>query len=110
MGKALKRPLSTPSTAKKVGQGPAVIPAHEGQSVNPEMNALEDLTFTAAAKALEIEREEEAQDRKMRPVTAELKDHLGDEEAKAAAYRELICSRTVAEAGEEKEGGNHLRG
>lgn len=114
---ALKTPVSAPGTlGKKVSAAPAVLPAHEGQSMNPETGALEDLTFAAAAKQLEQEREEEAQDRKMRPITAVLEDEFGkekvremDEEARVTAYREIVCASGDAE-GAEGDAGSYLQG
>ena len=53
-------PVHTPrSLHQKVSNAPAVLPAHEGQSVNPQNEAYEDLACMAAAK--ELEREEEAE-------------------------------------------------
>lgn len=83
---------------QKEGWAPAVLPAHEGQSMNPEANAYEELTFTAAATEMKREREEAELNRKIRPMTHELRemfdpDELNglSEEAKVAKYRSMIC-------------------
>mmetsp|Transcript_37432 Transcript_37432/g.60319 ORF Transcript_37432/g.60319 Transcript_37432/m.60319 type:complete len:429 (+) Transcript_37432:98-1384(+) len=98
--KTKSTPTFTPKTMhQKVGTAPAVIPAHEGQSVNPDSEAFEDLACMAAARQIEAEREGETIGRKMRPMTAELIAHLGaeaveqmDDEAKVQMYRLLKCT------------------
>eukprot|EP00932_Pfiesteria_piscicida_P018297 SRR837773.5153.p1 GENE.SRR837773.5153~~SRR837773.5153.p1 ORF type:complete len:251 (-),score=18.79 SRR837773.5153:121-873(-) len=67
--------------------------------MNPESVAFENLACMAAAKELEKEAEAEAMDRKLRPLTHELRDAKGaealkgmDEAEKVKAYRELMCS------------------
>eukprot|EP00449_Zooxanthella_nutricula_P023650 CAMPEP_0198527572 /NCGR_PEP_ID=MMETSP1462-20131121/24625_1 /TAXON_ID=1333877 /ORGANISM="Brandtodinium nutriculum, Strain RCC3387" /LENGTH=419 /DNA_ID=CAMNT_0044257381 /DNA_START=44 /DNA_END=1300 /DNA_ORIENTATION=+ len=103
---AQNAPSSAPKTLhQKVSAAPAVLPAHEGQSMNPHGVAYEELACLAAAKELEREREVEAMDRQMRPLTHELRDALGaeatrdmDEEAKVQAYRELACPTAAAGA------------
>lgn len=96
-------PASTPKTLhQKVGKAPAVVPAHEGQSMNPELKAYEDLAYVAAARELERERENEELDRKMRPMTHELRDAADaealkemSEEAKVNMYRSIVCSTSL---------------
>eukprot|EP00933_Yihiella_yeosuensis_P039958 TRINITY_DN3415_c0_g1_i1.p1 TRINITY_DN3415_c0_g1~~TRINITY_DN3415_c0_g1_i1.p1 ORF type:complete len:469 (+),score=126.80 TRINITY_DN3415_c0_g1_i1:62-1408(+) len=91
-------PQYTPKTMhQKVSNAPAVIPAHEGQSMNPEAEAFEDLACTVAARQLEAEAEVEAMKRRMRPITAELESHLGvdavkdmDEETKIKTYQSMV--------------------
>lgn len=99
---------------QKVGVAPAVLPAHEGQSVNPENTAYEDLACMAAARELEREREVEALDRRLHPVSAALRDAHGaeavkgmDEATKIRLYRELTCSSASAstEGGAEASSG-----
>jgi len=90
-------PVQVPGTLhQKVGLAPAVLPAHEGQSVNPHREAYEDLAFTAAAAELEREREADELERKIRPMTAELTDAVGleklkgmDDEEKLLLYHSL---------------------
>lgn len=99
-----KGPSKAPKTLAKKGSAvPAVLLAHEGQSMNPESSAFEDLACMAAARELEREAEAEALDRKLHPMSFELKDAHGadafkgmDEEAKVKAYRELSCPSAVA--------------
>jgi hypothetical protein len=106
-------PVNQPRTLhQKVGIAPAVIPAHEGQSMNPHREAYEDLACMAAAVELERERNNEELDRKLRPMTHELRDALGSdklkemsEEEKIRAYRELCLKKGVA-AKESDEGGD----
>jgi len=115
---AKKMPASTPKSLHQcVGEAPAVLPAHEGQSMNPDASAYEDLACMAAARHLEQEREAEAADRKMRPMTHELRDVLGAEavskmsdEEKVAAYRNLVCRTTTgAEDGEDATCGKQAK-
>mmetsp|Transcript_103678 Transcript_103678/g.231588 ORF Transcript_103678/g.231588 Transcript_103678/m.231588 type:complete len:439 (+) Transcript_103678:84-1400(+) len=97
---------SVPKTLhQRVGAAPAVLPAHEGQSVNPDSSAYEDLACMAAARELEREREAEALDRRLHPISAALRDAHGaealkglDEETKIRMYRELTCSTATADA------------
>lgn len=90
-------PLSIPKTLhQKVSAAPAVIPAHEGQSVNPESEAFEDLACMAAARQLEHEREVELFEQRLQPITAALRSHgvegldQMDDETKLKTYRSLI--------------------
>lgn len=104
--------VKTPGTLhQKVGLAPAVIPAHEGQSVNPHREAYEDLAFMAAAAELEREREADELERKMRPMTAELMDAVGaeklkdmDDEEKIALYKKLHKRDGDAGEGEDEDG------
>lgn len=92
-------PTSLPGTLhQKVGAAPAVIPAHEGQSTNPETGAYETLACTAAAAYIEKEREQEMLDRKIKPMTHELLDAKGSEVVqgltdaqKVETFRKLSC-------------------
>lgn len=94
-----KAPSKVPrGLRQKPSAVPAVLPAHEGQSMNPEGAAFENLACLAAARELEREAEVEAMDRKIHPMTSELMDAKGveavramDEAAKVKAYRELVC-------------------
>jgi hypothetical protein len=109
---AIRRAQSLPSSApntlhQKVSKAPAVVPAHEGQSMNPAPKAYEDLVCTAAARELERERENEELDRKLRPMTHELLDVAGpealqgmNEEAKVELYRSIACSKKPQAEGE----------
>lgn len=98
---ALTKPSKAPQTLhQKVGIAPAVLPAHEGQSMNPEASAFEDVACMAAAKQLEKEHELEAQDRKMHPVSHQLRDVAGneafrnmDEESRMALFKKLSYQR-----------------
>lgn len=108
-----KRPeVRMPSTLhQKVGLAPAVLPAHEGQSMNPQKDAYEDLTYMAAAVEIEKEQEAEEVERKLRPMTAALKDAVGaerlkemDEEEKFALYRSLMQQQSKEEANDDGEG------
>merc|ERR1712087_851734 len=83
---------------QKVGLAPVVLPAHEGQSMNPETAAFEDLACLAAAKHIEQEQESEAIDRKMKPMTHALRDAVGaealknmTEEEKVEKFKALMC-------------------
>eukprot|EP00929_Paragymnodinium_shiwhaense_P045284 TRINITY_DN23150_c0_g1_i1.p1 TRINITY_DN23150_c0_g1~~TRINITY_DN23150_c0_g1_i1.p1 ORF type:complete len:426 (+),score=166.41 TRINITY_DN23150_c0_g1_i1:124-1401(+) len=107
---AKEKPHSTPRTVgEKVGRAPAVLPAHEGQSMNPEHKAYEDLACTAAARELEREREAADLDRKIMPMTHELRDHIDaeelakmDDETKLKKFRELtVGSALVDEDGDD---------
>eukprot|EP00443_Scrippsiella_acuminata_P023495 CAMPEP_0115273076 /NCGR_PEP_ID=MMETSP0270-20121206/54956_1 /TAXON_ID=71861 /ORGANISM="Scrippsiella trochoidea, Strain CCMP3099" /LENGTH=433 /DNA_ID=CAMNT_0002689511 /DNA_START=48 /DNA_END=1345 /DNA_ORIENTATION=- len=111
---ALSAPNKAPKTLyQKVSAAPAVLPAHEGQSMNPEAKAFEDVACTAAARELEREQENETLDRKMRPMTAALRDAAGadavknmDEEAKVKAFRAMACpSAAAAQEGDWEEDG-----
>lgn len=92
-------PIHTPRTLhQKASRAPAVVPAHEGQSMNPGSEAYEDLACMAAAKQLEKEEKVESLERQMRPITTELRATLGDEEVakmdeatRIQTYRKLIC-------------------
>lgn len=103
-------PLTIPKTLhQKVGSGPAVLLAHEGQSVNPDTTALEELTCLAAAKQLEKEEEADAHARQLRPMTRELLDNLGadavrglSDAEKIQKYRDLVCQS--GEVGNEEGG------
>jgi len=95
---------------QKVGLAPAVLPAHEGQSMNPQKDAYEDLTYMAAAVELEKEQEAEEVERRLRPMTAALREAVGaeklkdmDEEEKFALYRSLVQSQAAKDA-ENNEG------
>mmetsp|Transcript_47554 Transcript_47554/g.83640 ORF Transcript_47554/g.83640 Transcript_47554/m.83640 type:complete len:420 (-) Transcript_47554:96-1355(-) len=102
---AQKPAVKVPRTLhQKVGLAPAVLPAHEGQSMNPQQNAYEDLACMAAAVELEKEREAEDQDRKMKPITHELRDLVGaeklkgmEEAEKMQLYRSLVL-KSAADA------------
>lgn len=102
-------PVHTPrSMHQKVSRAPAVLPAHEGQSVNPNNDAYEDLACMAAAKELEKEQEAKILARTQRPITAELTDALGEEAVekmddanRIETYRKMFCSN---EAPEQQEG------
>jgi len=76
------------------------------------MDAYEDLVCQAAAVELEREREVEALDRKMRPMTAELRDAIGqerlsgmDEHEKMSVYRTLCLKKADELRAAEEEGG-----
>jgi len=109
--KAKPKPVFTPRTMhQKASAAPAVIPAHEGQSVNPEGEAFEDLACMAAAKQLEEEEEAKRHQKHMRPMTLELESTFGaeavaemDEEAKVAAYRKLVIKTAEQQPGESDE-------
>lgn len=97
----IRRPMTRPSKVpktlhQKVSAAPPVIPAHEGQSMNPTEEAYEDLACTAAARQLEKEAEADALERKLRPITHELRERLGqdavkdlDDEAQMKLWRSL---------------------
>mmetsp|Transcript_64464 Transcript_64464/g.135264 ORF Transcript_64464/g.135264 Transcript_64464/m.135264 type:complete len:388 (+) Transcript_64464:82-1245(+) len=87
---------------KKNSTAPAVLPAHEGQSINPAPQCFEELACLAAAR--ELEREEEVRDRKrqMNPITFELTERFGaeavekmSEEEKVETYRKLQCTLEI---------------
>lgn len=96
-------PQSVPKTLHhKVSAAPAVLLAHEGQSMNPAAESFEELSCMAAAREIEREHEVEALERKMQPMTAELKDAVGvdalkglDDAAKIELYRSLVCSGAI---------------
>jgi len=97
------QPLKVPKRLHhKPTMVPAVTPAHEGQSVNPENEAFEDFTSMAVAKQLEQERQNEEIERKIHPVSCELRDSVDpkelksmSEEAKLQRYRSLTCQSQV---------------
>jgi len=107
------RPVSTPKgVGEKISSAPAVVPAHEGQSVNPLATSYEDVACLAAAKQLEQEQEEEHRQRRSKPMTHELVDFFGeeavkemDEETKVLKYRELKCKVATGEGDALEEGG-----
>lgn len=109
-----KAPCRAPGTLnQKVGIAPAVLPAHEGQSMNPHRGAYEDLACMAAATELEKEREQDELNRKMRPITHELREAVGierlnqmDEEEKMQLYKELQLKKSAVE--DEEDTGSHL--
>lgn len=111
-------PQAPPRTLHRAaGTAPAVLPAHEGQSMNPESGAFEELACMAAARELEREREEAALERRMRPMTHELREATGaealkemPEEAKVSAYRALLCPGAAAAGEEEGPGGGAAPG
>jgi len=91
---------------QKVSTAPAVVPAHEGQSMNPELGAYEDLACHAAAVQLEKERVAEEINRKIKPMTHELRDTISteewkelSEEDKVQKFRALICKSGTADDG-----------
>jgi len=93
---ALMRPKSVPKNMhSKPSKAPAVLPAHEGQSMNPMDAAYEEVVCMAAAQQIEREQDKEITERKMQPLTNELSDLLGKEkveqmteEEKVRAYKE----------------------
>jgi hypothetical protein len=91
---------------QKVSTAPAVVPAHEGQSMNPELGAYEDVACAAAAVQLEKERVAEEINRKIKPMTHELRDTISgeewkemSEEDKVQKFRALICKSGTGDAG-----------
>lgn len=98
-------PEKVPGTMhQRVSKAPAVLVAHEGQSVNPAQEAFEDLACTEAALEIEKEREKSNLDRLARPILHTLLDHYSSEEVKAmdettrfAKFREL-SGGSVADA------------
>jgi len=110
-------PARAPKTLhQKTGSAPAVVPAHEGQSLNPELGAYEDLSCTAAARELERERENEQLDRKIRPLTHELRDMAGpgglkdvDESKKVEMYLSLKGMKAGAADSEPAQAHIHHR-
>mmetsp|Transcript_96315 Transcript_96315/g.272336 ORF Transcript_96315/g.272336 Transcript_96315/m.272336 type:complete len:421 (-) Transcript_96315:228-1490(-) len=111
-------PASVPKTLhQKVGLAPAVLPAHEGQSMNPKEDAYEDLACTAAAEEIAREREQEELDRKMRPITHELRDVADadtlkgmSEEEKLQMYRSMMGQRQEGDEAADEEGGPTRKG
>lgn len=101
---------------QKVGLAPAVLPAHEGQSMNPDASAYEDLACTAAARFVEDERQADELDRQMKPMSFALRDALGEDEvkglddaAKIEALRSVLV-KTSKEKEEDEEMGISRRG
>jgi len=119
--RAVRPEVQMPSTLhQKVGLAPAVLPAHEGQSMNPQRAAYEDLTYMAAAVEIEKEHDAEEVERKMRPMTSALREAVGaarlkemDEEEKFALYRSLMQSQATKDAandeGETAPGGRKTK-
>lgn len=113
----IRRPMTRPSKVpktlhQKVSAAPPVIPAHEGQSMNPTEEAYEDLACTAAAKHLEKEAEADALERKLRPITHELRERLGqdavndlDDEAQMKLWRSLAGKQNGDREDEAGDGG-----
>jgi hypothetical protein len=112
----IRRPMTRPSKVpktlyQKVSAAPPVIPAHEGQSMNPTEEAYEDLACTAAARQLEKEAEADALERKLRPITHELRERLGqdavkdlDDEAQMKLWRSLTGKQNGDREDEEAGG------
>ncbi|CAK0878064.1 unnamed protein product, partial [Prorocentrum cordatum] len=112
----IRRPLTRPSKVpktlhQKVSAAPPVIPAHEGQSMNPTEEAYEELACTAAARQLEKEAEADALERKLRPITHELRERLGqdavkdlDDEAQMKLWRSLTGKQSGDQEGAEAGG------
>jgi hypothetical protein len=106
-------PSKVPKTLyQKVSAAPSVIPAHQGQSMNPTERDYEDLACEAAARQLEKEAEAEAIERKLRPITHELRELVGeeeleglDEEAKIKLYHSLTSSKSGYGEGDAAEDG-----
>jgi len=110
------RPQSVPKHMhSKPSNIPAVLPAHEGQSMNPVDAAYEDVVCKAAAQQIGHEHKAEVAERKMQPITKELSDLLGEvkveqmsEEEKMQAYKEHFCQTSSKEedkCDENAEGG-----
>jgi len=105
-----RAPIRVPGTVnQKVGLAPAVLPAHEGQSVNPQREAYEDLACMAAAAELEREREHDETNRKLKPMTHELIEAVGierfremSEEEKFSLYKSLHSRKSAGEEGDEE--------
>lgn len=77
-------PQKVPGTMhQRVSKAPAVVVAHEGQSVNPADEAFEELACTEAAVQLEKEREAKERVRANRPIFHTLLEHYSHEEIKA---------------------------
>lgn len=106
--------VKIPGTAHtKEGIAPAVLPAHEGQSINPHREAYEELACMAAAAELERERENEDLNRKMYPMTHELRDAVGQErlnemseEEKMTLYRSIHPQTAASAGGGDEFGGD----
>jgi len=105
-----RAPIRAPGTAnQKVGLAPAVLPAHEGQSINPQREAYEDLACMAAAAELEKEREHDETNRKLRPMTHELIEAVGierfremSEEEKFSLYKSLHSRKSAGDEADEE--------
>lgn len=107
-----RAPIRAPGTVnQKVGLAPAVLPAHEGQSVNPQREAYEDLACMAAAAELEKEREHDETNRKLKPMTHELIEAVGierfremSEDEKFSLYKSLHSRKSAGDEADEEEG------
>lgn len=92
-----KRPVKVPKTlGKKISDAPAIVVPHEGQSINPSAENYDDLAFKITADEMEKQFQEQALDRKLKPVThtlrelADPKDLEGlDEKGKLELFRRL---------------------
>lgn len=84
-------PPQKPGTMnKKEGLAPAVMVPHEGQSINPEYSAFEDLTVGAAEKHLLKEEQEQKIEARLRPITSELRQLVGAEKLKGMSDDEKM--------------------
>jgi nucleolar protein 53 len=100
-----KRPVKVPKTmGKRISDAPAIVAAHEGQSINPAPEAFSNLEEKIVAQELEKQFQEQALDRKLKPVTHTLRELADpkeleglDEQGKLALFRKLTLGEEKAE-------------
>lgn len=106
-----KRAVKVPKTlGKRISDAPAVVAPHEGQSLNPTTGAYSDLAWSITDKEMEKQFQEQALDRKLKPVTHTLKELADpkelkglDEKGKLALFRKLTLGAEHAEINDEHE-------
>lgn len=100
-----KRAVKVPKTiGKRISQAPAIVTPAEGQSINPSSEAYSELAFAITAQELEKQFQEQALDRKLKPVTHTLRELADpkeleglDEKGKLALFRKLTLGAEKAE-------------
>merc|ERR1711904_717958 len=89
---------------KRISQAPAIVTPAEGQSINPSSEAYSELALAITAQELEKQFQEQALDRKLKPVTHTLRELADpkeleglDEKGKLALFRKLTLGAEKAE-------------
>lgn len=111
-----KRAIKVPKTlGKRISDAPAIVVPHEGASINPSQDVYSELAYSITAQEMEKQFQEQALDRKLKPVTHTLRDLADpkeleglDEAGKLALFRKLTLGAKAAEIAddEDQEGGD----
>lgn len=104
-----KRAVKVPKTlGKKMTDAPAVVLPHEGQSMNPATEVYSELAFKVAADEMEKQFQEQALDRKLKPITHTLRELADpkeleglDEQGKLKLFRKLTLGAEAAQVEDE---------